>query len=595
MGNWVSPKFALPTQLNKALEAVAPYGFPELARTPTGQFSLRLSIEGRDFLLNSRENPLKEALKSVDTTPLTPNTLLVFLGIGLGYHIQSWLKTHPAVKYLVLIEQDIRLFQTMLTYAPFAELLSGKTVIYYVGKSLSDVSSLLQKNIYVSYDRIRMVEHPVLVNAHPLYYTQLGHLIYQTFLYHASALGAMIVHRDEMVANMAANLLLQKESFDYSDLKAKNRDRPAIVIGAGPSLTQNIAEIKKYAESALLIAVDTAFGALVSAGISPHIVVAIDYSDQNYRHFESHLAATKKTVLVCTHGVCKKISREFLGSAVFIPTLNPLFRYFSVSEPDPMFHSVWSSSSLGLLLAIYMESDFIVLAGQDLSFQQDKLYAENTAKKGTKIKIHNGQRVLVNEKSGAIVSTLKTVLGYQGDVETTLEMLTTRKDLQDLMSVYPGHYYNLNQKGAIIEGTSRIDQADFEALMQNISPGQFQPPLRPEPVQHRPGLAQQLVQESQKIHSLAKEAVLLLQQGRLNGFTKASVQRLDALRKDILDSGYLFTILEYCKPERVYHIHKLEQVANPTLETQVELNAEFFGMALEGTELIIHLFNQPIR
>ena len=59
---------------------------------------------------------------------------------------------------------------------------------------------------------------------------------------------------------------------------------PALVIGAGPLLDRNLAEIRAVADRVLLIAVDTAARALIAGGIAPHIVVSVDPSEENARH-----------------------------------------------------------------------------------------------------------------------------------------------------------------------------------------------------------------------------------------------------------------------------------------------------------------------
>lgn len=51
---------------------------------------------------------------------------------------------------------------------------------------------------------------------------------------------------------------------------------PAIVVSAGPSLNNNIMELKKAVGKAFIIAVDTAVKPLVKAGIIPDMFAMLD-------------------------------------------------------------------------------------------------------------------------------------------------------------------------------------------------------------------------------------------------------------------------------------------------------------------------------
>ena len=72
---------------------------------------------------------------------------------------------------------------------------------------------------------------------------------------------------------------------------------PAIVVGAGPLLDRTMDTLRAVRSRALVLATDTSWRPLVSAGIEPHLVIATDPSDANGRHLRGIDGADRTWVL----------------------------------------------------------------------------------------------------------------------------------------------------------------------------------------------------------------------------------------------------------------------------------------------------------
>ncbi len=86
----------------------------------------------------------------------------------------------------------------------------------------------------------------------------------------------LAIQGKKMEVNHLLNLPLIAESNGVKDWRGKFKDIPAIVIGAGPSLTEAIPHLKGLRHRALLIATDRSLKPLIEAGIEPHIAVSAD-------------------------------------------------------------------------------------------------------------------------------------------------------------------------------------------------------------------------------------------------------------------------------------------------------------------------------
>ncbi len=154
---------------------------------------------------------------------------------------------------------------------------------------------------------------------------------------------------------------------------------PALVIGAGPSLDRNIADIAAHRDRALIIAADTALRPLLAAGIQPHIVVAADPSETNARHL-CDLPPCPATALVAEGSVDPEALCVFTGRTFFC----------RVGDHDPWpwlnergidcgkLRSWGSVLTTAFDLARTMGCSPIVFAGADLAFTDGRPYARGT-------------------------------------------------------------------------------------------------------------------------------------------------------------------------------------------------------------------------
>jgi hypothetical protein len=154
---------------------------------------------------------------------------------------------------------------------------------------------------------------------------------------------------------------------------------PAVIAAAGPSLDDDIHDIHRVRDRALLIACDTALRPLVSVGLEPHFVVALDPSLSNACHLGG-LHVPSRTWLV--------------GEGSLHPSAFALFErrtfFFRVADhhPWPWLRSagidcgqleVWGSVVTGAFdLALRMGCSPIIFAGTDLAFTGGRPYCRGT-------------------------------------------------------------------------------------------------------------------------------------------------------------------------------------------------------------------------
>jgi len=166
---------------------------------------------------------------------------------------------------------------------------------------------------------------------------------------------------------------------DANALKGLFTGVPALVVGAGPSLDRNIADIAQHRDRVVIIAADTSLRPLLAAGIEPDIVVATDPTETNARHLND-LPACPRTHLVAEGSVDAESLPHFAGRTFFfrIADHHP-WPWLRQAGHDRGRLRAWGSVlTTAFDLALEMGCEPIVFAGADLAFTDGRPYARGT-------------------------------------------------------------------------------------------------------------------------------------------------------------------------------------------------------------------------
>jgi hypothetical protein len=154
---------------------------------------------------------------------------------------------------------------------------------------------------------------------------------------------------------------------------------PAIVVGAGPSLDGNLAQLRAWQAHAVIVATDTTLGPLLAGGVTPHLVVGVDSSALNAQHLTT--PAGGGDVMLAAEGSLHPSALERFAGRTFV------FRVAD-HEPWPWLRAAgvdrgglraWGSVLTSAFdLACRMACDPIVFAGADLAFTGMRPYCRGT-------------------------------------------------------------------------------------------------------------------------------------------------------------------------------------------------------------------------
>lgn len=342
-------------------------------------------IESEPFVfVHSSYDPIQEAKRKIDELNLKKNTMVVVFGIGLGYHLFELKKRISEQSRVVVIENSMDIFNNVMRNIDLTELFNDRRFAFLLGLSREQISFYFKDlftNTFTFY--ISSGTQYVSLSYYDKLFPTLSQEITKDIL--NNLLGTW-----RSLGNCAADTLIglvqNFKNIDHAldnpgiaeiaDILRENfRNKPAVIVSAGPSLDKNIHLLKEIEGKALILANDATIRALTKKGIRPDAVFTIERAKVHECFYKNRdFEIPKEVVLVAPPLVQPEIFKEFED--------NKKIACFRALEPI----NVWINDNIGnkgsILMggsvahlafgfALAVGSNPIVFVGQDLAYSND--------------------------------------------------------------------------------------------------------------------------------------------------------------------------------------------------------------------------------
>ncbi|WP_309242044.1 6-hydroxymethylpterin diphosphokinase MptE-like protein [Paenibacillus sp. S150] len=249
--------------------------------------------------------------------------------------------------------------------------------------------------------------------------------------------------RNDWLRNSMLQLAGMLTTPNIKELYKAYENTTAIIIASGPSLQTDIEWVRKMKPHALIICAGSSIQAMVKNGIQPHLTALLDGNPINNRVFSdpSALAAPFLFLSSSYYEIGDKKKQDKIHAIIHNDEVSQY--YLGISKQQAQIRPTSTVAGTAVQAAIWLGAKRVVLMGQDLSFPDEKYYADGVGhfEKGfTDSQVKN--------------STL-TVLNVQGTYNSTnASFLAMKESLESLFGSYPDvEFINSTRKGAVIEGT----------------------------------------------------------------------------------------------------------------------------------------------
>ncbi|NGX43958.1 MAG: hypothetical protein K1060chlam3_00116 [Candidatus Anoxychlamydiales bacterium] len=347
---------------------------------------------------------LKKPLKELDVIYIYKCKNHPFL-----LELKKWLKKKD--KKLIFIEDRLQDLQSFFNFDIANTFLNSENVdIHFVQNIRKDLQGIVTKSLSTN------IEVITFENFSKKFLNFKEKILKNSLINFYSTHDSLYSHK--LFKNFIKNLGVLKSSFLVNKFKDKFKNRPAIILGAGPSLNYSYEKLKTLSNKALIIAGGSAITSLTNQNISPHLAVAIDPNFEEFKRLKNALSF--EIPLLYSTRVNSGVFSAFNGDLGYIKAgINSFFEVFLEQElkilgkylktkPDNMAMSV---TTICLSLAKLFGCNPIIIDGVDLAFSENKLYASSITKNNkldtSKTDIGDEPLILKDKNNQDIYSNLK--------------------------------------------------------------------------------------------------------------------------------------------------------------------------------------------
>jgi len=323
-----------------------------------------ITLEGKKLFIHSKFDPCREAERFISEINTEEHDLYIVMGFGFGFHIDELLKRIRTDAILLVIEKNPSLLKSALENRDLVPTLNDNRLILLADPHEDLISDALKGKIT---KRVTFITHRGSHQVAPEYYSNLLEIC-RSYL-SAKDVNIATLAKFEKIwgSNIIRNINQFIDSPGANIFYERFKDVPAIIVAAGPSLTESIDFIREHCRDTVIVAVDTAYKILQNSGINPHFCLAVDPQVINARYFEG--TECNDTILVADPTVHPSVFRLFDGPVVTTGIAFEMLKWLEriCGENGELTHG-GSVSTNAYDFARRLGCSPLIMVGQDLAF-----------------------------------------------------------------------------------------------------------------------------------------------------------------------------------------------------------------------------------
>ncbi len=243
--------------------------------------------------VHSKFDPVKEAQRLIDEFDCAQYDCVIVSGFGFGYHIEWLMKKVKKDATVLILEQFPWMVKAAIAHRDLQNILNDKRVILLVNPDEEAIAIHMRGRS--SYKTL-FITHRGSFQINPECYTNLQRIAKAYISTKEVNIATLAKFEKLWTSNIARNIREIISAPPAAAFFDKFTNVPAIIVNAGPTLTQSIPYIQKHYNNAVIVAVDTSLKVLEYYGIEPHFCITVDPQLINARYFEG--VNNRRTVLI---------------------------------------------------------------------------------------------------------------------------------------------------------------------------------------------------------------------------------------------------------------------------------------------------------
>jgi hypothetical protein len=404
--------------------------------------------DGKSFFY-AASDPEQDTRNELEKLNLKNTQAALFLGIGLGYELDLFLRDHvkkAGTTHLIIIEKEMDIFYMTLKTLDYASIAKAFSLHFAVGEKEDDLFLRLQEKfaadqkLLVLLKAMRPIFHSSSMRLGKEYYLRALRAFREAGAYQLNNFGNSIEDSLIGVRNMLENINEIIYNPGINLLFDQFKGKPGIVVSTGPSLNKNKHLLKGLEDKAVIVCPDASLRILVDIGVKPHLITSLERVLLLVKLVEGFTAEEVKDVF---YAACPVVFNEayqaYPGPRIIVYRNFDHFKWLKVDRG--ILDIKQSSGNMAFKILDALGCDPIILIGQDLAYSREGTTHASGSTFGEKQTANNVGTFQVMGNDGQPILTNTIWNGF-------------RKSYEIDVAEYKGQCINATEGGAFIKGTT---------------------------------------------------------------------------------------------------------------------------------------------
>ncbi|MGY0375128.1 motility associated factor glycosyltransferase family protein [Clostridium sp. JNZ J1-5] len=410
-----------------------------LEKSKDNRYIIKINKEGKNIYLGSKYNVQRDIDTFLDDLEdITSKSIIIVFGLASGEHIKEILKKLEKDNKILIIEPDINVLNKFIEVEYSNDIIEDDRVILHLYKKEEieslfntiidnmNVKKYIKIKVFSKYDKI--YQKPLLETFYVLKKVMENSLMNNiTTKYFSETFTKAFINNLKHIVKSTPINYFQNEF----------KDKPSIVVSAGPSLEKNIHKLKSVQGKFIIITGARSLGSLIKNGITPDFICMIDPKEFNCKFIEDY--SEYEIPLVFYENTSYKAMDLYRGPKVLFSG-NPLTSVMLEYDVDGLITG-GSVAHTCTSFAVYLGCNPITFIGQDFAYTEEKLHSDSS--------VFQEKNIIDNE-----IDTIEVKDIFGNLVKTDRILNIYRLNMEGIINNYNDKIFiNSTEGGANMEGT----------------------------------------------------------------------------------------------------------------------------------------------
>lgn len=556
---------------------------------------LKINKQDKKLYLGSKYRENEEVNKIIEEQGIiTENTNYIVFGIGTGNLVRELIKRKNKNNKIIIVEADEELLNFVVENKVIEDLINRSDIIITskVKNMIDNVENVIN-GINVTF--FRMIET---INYSKLYSKELE----EYFIAIKEFITKVSVERNtikkfslEWYNTLLENIKFYANGKSIFEYKDKYKDKPAIIVSAGPSLNKNIDLLKNNTNN-LIITGGRPLKALCERNIKPDFLTIVDSGETSFNIVKDWIE-TVECPLLMNETANLEATKRHKGEKI-VGTRNRFITRAFDNKIDTIDRGGSVAHSM-TYFAMLMGCNPIIFIGQDLAYTNDKGHAD-------------GIEHCENNMSGyGSLDDLYIDDIYGEKVRTSIVLNHFRVDLEKLIKARENTtFINATEGGASINGTTvmKLEEALEKYCLNEFDKIILKDDISSNKTEKIVSELQDILSSMKECKKIAKKAIKIFKEYKtsyhLNKNEKSNSLNIKLNKLDAeLKTSYANTeILNNLVFEAMHVINNNEKYLVNVTDTKSEVikkkfnkNEDIYAVTIELMEMAIPKLEEEIK